>query len=203
MFPWASPFPPLDLSLVTGPVRWLGCLISKLPSALGLIIASWFAFLCFSYSHTHSVCICLSLKICMLSPVLRKLVDQIPTLVVPGKNRWGLIHAAFAGILEKTIFSMFKVSLLLIMMTSIYLIKACECLTKKNTFVTISKYNVCPLNQNGTPRWMSPLLSPYPDCSFAILPFFKQQCLFFIDVSALWQIHFSMKRNIINLSHLY
>lgn len=128
---------------------------------------------------------------------------KCPVFFVPGKDRWHFIQAVFFGILEKTVFSLPEVSLLLIMMTSVYLVRTHKCLTKKNAFVTVSKYKVCLFHQNDTPRQASLLPSPYPDCSFANLPFFKRQCLFFIDVSALWQIHFSMKRNIINLSHLY
>lgn len=57
---------------------------------------------------------------------------------------------------EKTVFSMSEVSLQLIMMTSIYLIRAYQCLTKKNAFVTVSKYEARLLHQGDTPRWATP-----------------------------------------------
>lgn len=52
--------------------------------------------------------------------------------------------------------SMSEVSLQLIMMTSIYLIRAYQCLTKKNAFVSVSKYEARLLHQGDTPRWATP-----------------------------------------------
>ena len=207
MCPCANPFPSLGLSFVAGSVMWVQRLGSKVPSCSvwGFTTASCFAFLpVFPFSagsnHLHFP-FCLSFKVQFWG--LAGKIPSFKTSVVLGKDRWGLIHAAFFGILEKTVFSLPEVSLLLIMMTSVYLIRTRKCLTKKNAFVAVSKYKVCLLNQNATPRRVSLFPSLCPDCSFAILPFFERQHLFFIDVSALWQIHFSMKRNIINLSHLY